>query len=749
MIVCHFQRRPLAHTFSIERVFAAVRRAFPGWVDCRVAVCRYRGTNPFKLAYNIVEARLRTCGINHITGDVSYLTLLLRKSRTILTIHDCVGMVRLTGWRRRLYRWWWLGLPVRRCAAVTVISERTKHEVMQYTGCPEEKIRIVPDAVGEEFQPSPRAFHTRMPVILQVGAGQNKNLGRVTAALRGIRCELHVVGNLAESDRRNLAGAGIRYRNSQGLNDDQMADAYRECDLVVFASTYEGFGMPVIEGQAVGRPVVTSCMEPMVSVAEGPPAWWILTMRSLSVPEYSASSRTGVTAKNWCGADSKMSNVQAPGRRRGLSRNIPGCRADIRERRRPTEISDSLADILPGYKAGGPVRSIANLVDAFGGDFHFRIVTSDRDHRSSSPYEGVAPFQWASVGKADVMYLPPRCESIPAMVRAIRDFDPDVLYINSFFSPLFSIVPMLLRRLRLIRPKAILLAPRGELGKGALRLKMWKKFPFRKLAHLIGLHGSVLWHASTQYEAGDILAEFLGSDIAVAKPLPVHTAYDLPDSHIMQTGEVIRGSKAPGSLRIAFLSRISRMKNLDVALAMLRGLRGNVVFSIYGPVEDPGYWQRCLQTVRTLPENVRVEYRGEVPHQQVSECLAKSDLFFLPTRGENYGHVIVEAMAAGCPVLISDQTPWRNLEDKGVGWDLPLKAPERFRAVLQTLIDMQPEDFRHSRIALGALQCNLPRTGRLSAATRSCWISRPIIRATHGGMMPRRQRQRRDPWGPA
>jgi glycosyltransferase involved in cell wall biosynthesis len=270
MIVTHFQRRPIPLTnFSMERVFSAVRRALPAWVDCRLIISRYQSRGLLGRMYNIFEAIRKQEGVNHVTGDIGYLALFLRKKNTVLTIHDCGSMHRLTGWRRFSFRMFWLWLPVRRCTIVTVISEYTKEEVMRYTGCPEAKIRVVPDPVGDEFRPFPQAFRTTRPCILQVGSGPNKNVGRLAAALRNIPCELHIVGPLREDDRRELIATGVRFRISQSLTDEQMLQAYQDCDLVVFASTYEGFGLPIVEAQAAGKPVVTSSLPPMCDVAGG------------------------------------------------------------------------------------------------------------------------------------------------------------------------------------------------------------------------------------------------------------------------------------------------------------------------------------------------------------------------------------------------------------------------------------------------------------------------------------------------
>jgi glycosyltransferase involved in cell wall biosynthesis len=268
MKIVYFQRRPTSSNHSIERLFATVRGVLRG-VEGEVSVCRFESRGVFKRIYNTLEAALRQGDINHITGDVNYLALLLHKKRTVLTICDCRTMLRLHGFRRRLFQWMWLKLPVSRCSLVSVISEETKREVLRFTSCPESKIRVVPVPVGSEFLPSPKAFNADRPRILQVGTGDNKNLGRLTAALSGIRCKLDIIGPVSFDAKSRLEDAGIVYEWAARLSDAEVAAKYREADLVVFCSTYEGFGMPIVEAQAVGRPVVTSNMLPMSEVAGG------------------------------------------------------------------------------------------------------------------------------------------------------------------------------------------------------------------------------------------------------------------------------------------------------------------------------------------------------------------------------------------------------------------------------------------------------------------------------------------------
>jgi len=332
----------------------------------------------------------------------------------------------------------------------------------------------------------------------------------------------------------------------------------------------------------------------------------------------------------------------------------------------------SVGYYLPGYKSGGPIRTIANLVDRLGDEFQFKIVTADRDSGDEKPYRNIKVADWNSVGKAMVFYIPLKKRSLRCFRRLLCSTEYDILYLNSFFSPHFTIKLLLLRRLRLIPDRPLVIAPRGEFSPGALGLKSLKKRVYITAAKAFGLYKGAVWQASSEHEEADIRRWF-GNDARVV------IAPNLPPVISAADGPVAVKEKTRGYLKIIFLSRISRKKNLDGALEMLKGLNGDVQFNIYGPMEDKVYWAECQKIISSLPENIEVQYCGSVEHNKVSTVMSEHDIFLFPTLGENFGHVILEALCAGCPILISDQTPWRDLEEKGVGWDLPLDQPELFR----------------------------------------------------------------------
>jgi glycosyltransferase involved in cell wall biosynthesis len=357
-------------------------------------------------------------------------------------------------------------------------------------------------------------------------------------------------------------------------------------------------------------------------------------------------------------------------------------------------ILTSVGGYLPGYKSGGPLQTIVNMVEQLGDDLDFRIITADRDLGDVQPYANVVIDGWNKVGKSQVFYASPKNRSIRAWARLISDTPHDVLYLNSFLSPFFTIRPLLARRLGLIPRRPVVLAPRGEFSKGAFALKRWKKEPYILAAKIFGLYRDITWQASSKYESDDI-QRVLGGKAKSIVIAPIVIAPDLPNISLVVSDEALEKTNATSKvLRVCFLSRISPMKNLDYALRILSEVSVPVEFDIYGVIEDEAYWKDCQKIIKGLPSHVVVRSHGRIEHSHVVRVLSQYDLFFLPTRGENFGHVIHEALSAGLPVLISDQTPWRNLEALGVGWDLPLSDAHKFRAAIETQAAMKGSEAR-------------------------------------------------------
>jgi glycosyltransferase involved in cell wall biosynthesis len=336
----------------------------------------------------------------------------------------------------------------------------------------------------------------------------------------------------------------------------------------------------------------------------------------------------------------------------------------------------------PGYKAGGPIRSIRNVVAALGEEFDFRIFTSDRDHGDATAYTSVPLNCWTPVEGAHVFYADRRHRRIGQILRLLRECDPDIVYLNSFFNGPFSIALLAARRLGLTGDQARwIIAPRGEFSAGALAIKALKKRAFIRLAAASGLHRGLIWQATSTEEAADILRQFDATATTV-RLTPNLTeavvAYDPPASL----------AEADRPVKVCFLSRISPKKNLRFAIEVLRQVDRPTELHVYGPLEDEAYAAECRAFANDAGGKLNVVWHGDVPHERVRSVLGQHHLFFLPTLGENFGHAIFESLAAGVPVLISDQTPWRDIEARGAGWARPLSDKQGFIKVVEHVADL-------------------------------------------------------------
>lgn len=264
--VTYFTRKP-GRSWSLERVFDDVAEHLPD--DVAVTFChnRFNSQGLFKRLYDLLRAPWHQGQVNHVTGDIHYITYVLHKQKTILTIHDCVMLECSHGLKRWLLWLFWLWLPEKRCRTIVAISSATKKEILRVLSCDPNKVRVIHNPVSAEFQPAPQPFNRACPRVLHIGTSPNKNLERHVAALRGLPCELVVVGRLSAAQRSCLDNSGLPYTALAGLSNAALLEQYQLCDLMLFASTYEGFGLPIVEAQAVGRPVITSNLWSMPEVA--------------------------------------------------------------------------------------------------------------------------------------------------------------------------------------------------------------------------------------------------------------------------------------------------------------------------------------------------------------------------------------------------------------------------------------------------------------------------------------------------
>lgn len=339
---------------------------------------------------------------------------------------------------------------------------------------------------------------------------------------------------------------------------------------------------------------------------------------------------------------------------------------------------------LPGYKAGGPVRSVANMVELLKDRFEFLIITRDREYMEQIPFPDVKSDAWNEREGVWVYYASDASLSKRFFLERFRELAPSTVYINGIYSWRFSIQP--LRALKSLeeRPRVVV-APRGMLAPGAMGVKPLKKRLFLFGARILGLFRDTLFHATQDQEKEEVLRWIGAREVRV---LP-----NLPPLPVKKEDPGI--GKEPGKLSLISVARIAPEKNtLGLLKALMDQDEGELKLDLYGPIYDREYWEKCRQLIQRLPAGVRVEHFDGVPPDRMAETLRAYHAFILLTKGENHGHAILEALNAGRPVIISDRTPWTDLEEKGVGRVLKLGDQESVRQVLLEFLRMDEGPYR-------------------------------------------------------
>lgn len=319
---------------------------------------------------------------------------------------------------------------------------------------------------------------------------------------------------------------------------------------------------------------------------------------------------------------------------------------------------------LPGYKAGGPIRSIAGLISRLKSEYEFKVITLNTDLHETTPYPNIVTNAWNKLDDGtDVFYCSHEFISFRSFKKLILEENPDFIYLNSMFSLKFTLMPLLIGKMYLPAAK-IIIATRGMVSRGALAIRPLKKNIFLSITKAIGLYNHVTFHASTDIEAKEIINIF-GRRTKVIKAMNLVPKYELPNK---------KRIKIPGEVKLFYLGRICELKNLHQSLVMLSQTdpKYTFIYDVFGPIDEEDHFEQCQEVMKTMPPHVRVHFKGETPKDKLFPMLGNYHFLLFLTKNDNFGHSIVESFAAGCPVIISDQTPWKPLRESKSGWDIKL-----------------------------------------------------------------------------
>lgn len=333
----------------------------------------------------------------------------------------------------------------------------------------------------------------------------------------------------------------------------------------------------------------------------------------------------------------------------------------------------------PANTYGGPPISIKNFCELMYDTYDFFIITVDHELGEKERLIGIDK-GWNKRKEASILYISDD-ERVKEIKSSINRVNPDLIYINSLFDyrSLLSSIWYSEREI------PILIAPRGQLLKGAMSIGRNKKNIYWNIIRKILKYRNNVYFQATSLEEKTILSKSIYENKIVSMQ-------NIPSFEMINHKSKVNSSIGK-QLNIVFVSRIVPKKNLLYALRLMKKIHFSVKFSIYGTLEDEIYWNECKREIDTLPTNIDIIYGGELPHSQVKDVFSKNDVFLFPTKSENFGHVISEALFSGCIVLISDTTPWNDLKNFSAGFISPLDKPELFIDYLNQIYNLSPKEY--------------------------------------------------------
>lgn len=340
----------------------------------------------------------------------------------------------------------------------------------------------------------------------------------------------------------------------------------------------------------------------------------------------------------------------------------------------------------PGFCAGGPITTLKSTIGQLQEHYEFSVVTRNHDYQSYGVYECIRSDDWNATPYGNVYYAGKPFIDVRTLRRILEKSRPDIIYLNSLFSVPYSFLILLMIRFVLRLNTKVILCPRGELNTSALQYHSVKKRKFLTFFRLLGLHRYVYWQATNYYELEQIKKTFgITENVYMASNLTWGVAKEVENQGLV---------KEKYTMKLIFISRINDLKNLKLLLNVIGQNDWNMELGIGGPVDESEYWEDCQTLLSSLKENCKVHYLGEIPNSEILETIAKFHYLCLPTRGENFGQIIYEALSIGRPVVISNQTPWLDLREKKAGYDVDIGNTEGMQQSLEKIYQSDNDEWK-------------------------------------------------------
>lgn len=324
------------------------------------------------------------------------------------------------------------------------------------------------------------------------------------------------------------------------------------------------------------------------------------------------------------------------------------------------------------------------MVHILSGEIDISVICSGYElNETENKLCGINLSNWNSIIGAKVYYLDNNETNFKTIKKLISETDADIIYLNGLYSLVYVLYPLFICKIYYGKNKKLILSPRGMLQHGALKVKPFKKKVFLSLFKFLQFYKNIQWHATDEQETNDI-KKFMG------EKANVYLASNIAKAPVSIFQSI---NKKTGELKLVYLSLITEKKNLLLGLQWIKELALPLTFDIYGPVKDKKYWEECLHLIANMPTQTHVHYRGDVLPENVQNIFLNYHALFLPTSGENFGHAIYECLSVGRPAIISDNTPWKNLENQLSGFDISIQDPKKIKAAIITLFDMDTETY--------------------------------------------------------